>query len=428
VSKLSSVLKEIALVPELKKKLLFTAAIFAIYRLLAHIPVPGVDLVQIKSLFLQNQLLSLLNIFSGGTLANFSIMALNLGPYINASIIIQLMTMVFPKLEALSKEGDSGREQLNYYTRLITVPLAIIQAIGIYALLVSQNLVTATSPIQSIAIICMMVAGTMLLMWLGEQISQYGIGNGTSMIIFAGIAASMPIAMFQTFATSQATQFTSLFIILVIGILLIAAIVFVNEALRKIPVHYARRIRGASGFGTQTTHLPLRLNQAGVIPIIFAVSLVMIPSLAGRFLTGSGNAQLVSIGNFFSQHFDPQSLAYNLTYFILVIGFTYFYTAVVFDPEKIAEEIKKNGGFVPGIRPGKATVAYLNYVLVRITLLGAIFLGLVAILPSIAQGLTGVTSLSIGGTGILIVVSVILETSKQTEALLVTKNYDRFLN
>ncbi len=428
MSKLSSVLKEISLVPELKRKLLFTAAIFAIYRFLAHIPVPGVDLVQIKSLFLQNQLLSLLNIFSGGTLANFSIMALNLGPYINASIIIQLLTMVFPQLEALSKEGDSGREQLNYYTRLITVPLAIIQAVGIYALLSSQHLLTITHPVQAVAIIASMVAGTMLLMWLGEQISQYGIGNGTSMLIFAGIAASMPVSMAQTFTTSQASQLSSLIVLVIIGILLIAAIVFVNEAVRKIPVHYARRIRGASSYGTQTTHLPLRLNQAGVIPIIFAFSLVMIPSLVGRFLTGSGNVSLVAIGNFFAQHFVPQSLAYNLTYFILVLGFTYFYTAVVFDPEKIAEEIKKNGGFVPGIRPGKATVSYLNYVLIRITLLGAIFLGLVAILPAIAQSATGITSLSLGGTSILIVVSVILETSKQTEALLVTKNYDRFLS
>jgi preprotein translocase subunit SecY len=428
VSKLSSVLKEIALVPELKNKLLFTAAIFAIYRLVAHIPVPGVDLVQIKSLFLQNQLLSLLNIFSGGTLANFSIAALNLGPYINASIIIQLLTMVFPQLEALSKEGESGREQLNYYTRLVAVPLAIIQGIGIYALLSSQHLITITSPIHTIAVISVMVACTMFLMWLGEQISQYGIGNGTSMLIFAGIAASMPISMYQTFATSQATQLTSLFVLLVMGILLIAAIVFVNEAVRKIPVQYARRVRGASSFGTQTSHLPLKLNQAGVIPIIFAVSLVMVPSLAGRFLTGTGNAQLVAVGNFFNTHFAHNSIAYNLMYFILVLGFTYFYTAVVFDPEKIADEIKKNGGFVPGIRPGKATVAYLNYVLVRITLLGALFLGVVAVLPAIAQGATGITSLSLGGTGILIVVSVILETSKQTEALLVTKNYDRFLS
>jgi preprotein translocase subunit SecY len=414
-------------VPELKNKLLFTAAIFAIYRLLAHIPVPGVDLFQLKSLFLQNQLLSLLNIFSGGTLANFSIVALGLGPYINASIIIQLLTMVFPQFEALSKEGDSGRERLNYYTRLISIPLAIVQSIGIFALLSSQQIITSASPIHTVGVIITMVAGTMLLMWLGELITMYGIGNGTSMIIFAGIVAVLPVTFFQTAAISQASQVSSNIIFAVISLIVVAAIVFMNEAVRKIPVHYARRLRGSISFGTQSTHLPLRLNQAGVIPIIFAVSLVMIPSLAGRFLTSSGNAQLVQIGNFFSTGFDPQSVGYNLTYFLLVVGFTYFYTAVVFDPQKIADEIKKNGGFVPGIRPGKATVSYLNYVLTRITLLGAIFLGLIAILPALAQSVTGVTSLTLGGTGILIVVSVVLETAKQTEALLVTKNYDRFL-
>lgn len=428
MSKLNKILRQITLVPELKKKLLFTAIIFALYRLLAHIPVPGVDLLQLKSLFLQNQLLSLLNIFSGGTLANFSIVALGLGPYINASIIIQLLTMVFPKLEALSKEGDSGRERLNYYTRMITVPLAIVQSIGIFALLSSQKIIAVVSPLQTLAVIATMVAGTMLLMWFGELITQYGIGNGTSMLIFAGIVAVLPVSVFQTAATSQATQFSSLIVFIILSIAVIAAIVFMNEAVRKIQIQYARRLRGSISYGTQSTHLPLRLNQAGVIPIIFAVSLVMIPSLLGRFLIGSGNAQLVGIGNFFSQSFDPQSFLYNLVYFTLVLGFTYFYTAVVFDPQKIADEIKKNGGFVPGIRPGKATVSYLNYVLTRITLVGAIFLGLIAILPAIAQNITDVASLTLGGTGILIVVSVVLETSKQTESLLVMKNYDRFLN
>lgn len=428
MSKLSKILSQINQVPELKKKLLFTAFIFAIYRLIAHIPVPGVDLGQIKSLFLQNQLLSLLNIFSGGTLANFSIVALNLGPYINASIIFQLLTMVFPKLEALSKEGETGREKINYYTRLATIPLAIIQAIGIFTLLSSQQIISVVSPLQTLAIISSLVAGTILLMWLGELITQYGIGNGISMLIFAGIIAVLPVSLFSTIATSQATQFTSLLMFVVIGVVVVASIVYMSEAVRKIPIHYARRLRGSISYGTQSTHLPLKLNQAGVIPIIFAVSLVMIPSLAGRFLTSSGNLGLVKVGNFFATHFSPQSFVYNLVYFLLVVGFTYFYTAVVFDPEKIAEEIKKNGGFVPGIRPGKSTVTYLNYVLTRITLMGALFLGLVAILPALAQVLTGVTSLTLGGTGILIVVSVILETSKSMEALLVMRNYDRFLS
>lgn len=428
MSKLNKLLNQIRQVPELKNKLLFTAFIFAVYRLLAHIPVPGVDLAQIKSLFLQNQLLSLLNIFSGGTLANFSIVALSLGPYINASIMFQLFTMVFPQLEALSKEGDSGREKINYYTRLVTIPLAIIQAVGIYALLSSQQIIVVSSPLQTVAIVTSMVAGTMLLMWLGELITQYGIGNGVSMLIFAGIVAVLPVSAFSTISTSQSTQLMNIVIFVIMSIAVIAAIVFTNEAIRKIPIHYARRMRGSIGYGTQTTHLPLKLNQAGVIPIIFAVSLVMVPSLLGRLLTASGNFQLVKIGDFFNTSFSPQSFWYNLIYFLLVVGFTYFYTAVVFDPEKIADEIKKNGGFVPGIRPGKATAEYINYVLTRITFMGALFLGVVAILPALAQLATGVTSLTLGGTGILIVVSVVLETSKSMEALLVMRNYDRFLS
>jgi preprotein translocase subunit SecY len=428
VNRLTKFLHQVNQVPELKKKLLFTAAIFALYRLLAHIPVPGVDLFQLKSLFLQNQLLSLLNIFSGGTLANFSLVALGLGPYINASIIMQLMTMVIPQLEALSKEGDSGREKINYYTRLLTIPLGIVQAIGLYALLTSQQIISVATPLHTVVIVTSMVAGTMLLMWLGELITQYGIGNGVSMLIFAGIVAVLPVSLFSTVATSQATQLTNLITFIVIGVIVIAAIVFMSEAVRKIPVHYARRLRGSISYGTQTNHLPLRLNQAGVIPIIFAVSLVMVPSLLGQVLVKSTNVQLVQLGNFFTNQFDPQSIAYNLIYFLLVVGFTYFYTAVVFDPKKIADQIKKNGGFIPGIRPGKATVTYLNYVLVRITLLGALFLGLVAILPALAQVVTQVTSLTLGGTSILIVVSVVLETSKSMEALLVMRNYDRFLS
>jgi preprotein translocase subunit SecY len=427
VINLSKIIQDISQVPELKKKLLFIAAIFALYRFLAHIPVPGVDLLQLKNLFAANQLLSLLNIFSGGTLANFSIVALGLGPFINASIIMQLMTKVVPKLEALSKEGDTGREQINYYTRLATIPLSIVQAIGLFALLSSQEIIRIGSPVEVAAIIATLVAGTMLLMWMGELITQYGIGNGTSMIILAGIVAVLPVSLFQTALTAQTTQFTSLVIFAAMSIAVVVAVVFMTEALRKIPVHYARRMRGSSDYSTQTTHLPLRLNQAGVIPIIFAVSLVMVPSLLGNVLTATGNVQLIQFGNLLAQVFRPQTFIYEAVYFSLIVGFTYFYTSVVFDPNKISTEIKKNGGFVPGIRPGKSTENYLNYVLIRITLVGALFLGLIAILPSLAQLMTGVTTLTVGGAGVLIIVSVILETSKQMEALLVMKNYDRFL-
>lgn len=428
MDKLSASLRQIFSVPELKRKLLFTAGIFAYYRLMAHLPVPGVNTEQLKLFFAQNQLLSLLDVFSGGTLANFSLMALGLAPYINASIILQLLTMAIPKLEELSKEGEAGREQINQYTRLLTIPLAVVQSIGIYALLKSQQLIVNLDPLHTLAIIASMIAGTMILLWLGELITQYGIGNGVSMLIFGGIISRLPVTFFQTAATSQTDQFSSLLMLGLIGFFVISAIVIIDTAVRKVPIHYAKRIRGARTFGGQSTHLPLRLNQAGVIPIIFAVSLVLLPSLVGRFLTGTNRPELVSFGTNLGLWFSPQSLTYNLTYFLLVVGFTYFYTAVVFDPEKIADEIKKNGGFIPGIRPGKATRDYLNHILTRITLIGAVFLGLIAVLPSLVQSFTGLSSLTIGGTGILIVVSVILETTKQVDALLVMHNYDRFLD
>jgi preprotein translocase subunit SecY len=422
------VIQRILDIPELRKKLLFTAAIFAFYRFLVHVPVAGVDTSQLRALFAQNQLLSLLDVFSGGTLANFSIMALGLGPYINASIILQLLTMAVPKLEALSKEGESGREQINQYTRLLTVPLAIVQSFGVLALLRGQNILAATDALTTVAIIASMIGGTMLLLWLGEMITRYGIGNGISMLIFGGIVASLPASLFQTAYTSQADQFASIFMLIIMGLFVIAAIVIVDTAIRKVPIHYAKRVSGSRLYGGQSTHLPLRLNQAGVIPIIFAVSLVLMPSLAGQFLSGLQDPRLQNVGLALTTNFNPESVVYNVIFFLLVVGFTYFYTAVVFNPEKISDEIKKNGGFIPGIRPGKATKEYLNYILTRITLVGALFLGTVAVLPSIVQGFTGLTALTIGGTGMLIVVSVVLETTKQVEAMLVMHNYDRFLD
>jgi preprotein translocase subunit SecY len=332
-------------------------------------------------------------------------------------------------LEALQKEGETGQAVINQYTRFLTIPLGIIQGIGVLALLQSQQLVAASSLLNTISILATLLAGTMLVMWLGELITQYGIGNGISMLIFAGIVARLPLMFFQTTGTATAQQFSSFLIIAVMAFAVIAAIVVMTVAVRKVPIHYARRVRGSRTLGGQSTHLPLRLNQAGVIPIIFAVSLVLMPSLVGRVLTGfTGYPELVSFGSSLEAMFNPQSLTYNLVYFFLVVAFTYFYTAVVFDPAKISEEIKKNGGFIPGIRPGKNTATYLSRIISRITLAGALFLGVIAILPSITQSLTGMQALTIGGTGILIVVSVILETSKQVESLLVMRNYDSFLD
>lgn len=412
--------------PDIRKKLIFTLGIFIVFRFFAHIPVSGVNLAQLKALFEQNQFLGLLDIFSGGTLANFSVMGLGLNPYINASIILQLCTMVFPKLEALSKEGESGRQKINQYTRFLTVPLAAVQAVGMFALLKSQGILAQTSPIEVLTFIATMTAGTMLLVWLGEMITERGVGNGISVLIFAGIVSRLPVTFTQTSTTTNASNLFNLAIALGMGLLVIGSIVVVNEATRQISVYYAKRVKGNKMYGGQATHLPLRLNQAGVIPIIFAVSLVLLPSLIANYLTASSNSTLHNIATTLTVWFNPNGIFYNAFYFILVVGFTYFYTAVVFNPKKISEEIQKYGGFIPGIRPGTATASYLNYILTRITLVGAIFLGLIAILPTIARFITNIQTLALGGTGILIVVSVVLETIKSVEAQLVMRNYEGF--
>ena len=401
-----------------------------IFRFLAHIPVGGINLLALKQLFASSQLLGLLDIFSGGTLANFSVMALGLGPYINASIVLQLLTILFPKLEEMSKEGGYGREKINQYTRLLTVPLAAVQAAGMVILLKNQQILVFNSPLALVNIILTMICGTIIAMWLGELLTEYGIGNGISVLIFAGIVGRLPVTLLQTSAISRTLNLFNLLTFGVISLAVIAAIVLVNEAVRRIPVKYARRLQaGAAPGAGQTTYLPLRVNQAGVIPIIFAVSLVVMPSVAGGYVQQLPNLPgAVSVAaKTLVAWFNPDKLPYHLIYFLLVIGFTYFYTAVTFNPDKISDEIKKYGGFIPGIRPGRPTADYLSHVLNRITLAGAIFLCLVAILPSIARYLTGVTTMTIGGTGILIVVSVILEVAKSLESQLIMRNYDGFL-
>ncbi len=422
-----SALTNIFKIKELKRKFLITLGIVVIFRFLAVIPVPGIDRDAIRQLFSGSQLLSLLDIFSGGTLANFSIMALGLGPYINASIALQLLTMVFPKLEELSKEGEFGREKINQYTRLLTVPLAAIQAVSMVTLLNNQHIINIFDPLAVVNVVVTMIAGTILAMWFGELLTEYGIGNGISLLIFIGIVGRLPVSLLQTEAIKQTLNVFNLIVYAVLALLVIAGIVMVNEAQREIDVRYARRIRAGATSGGQSTHLPLRVNQAGVIPIIFAVSLVVMPSFVGRYLAQAPWSWAYPVSLFLTRTFNPNYWSYDVIYFILVIGFTYFYTAVTFNPEKIADEIKKYGGFIPGIRPGRATADYLSYVLNRITLAGALFLGVIAILPSLASRATGVSTLTIGGTGILIVVSVILELSKGLEAQLIMRNYEGFL-
>jgi preprotein translocase subunit SecY len=412
--------------PDIRRKLIITAVILFVFRVFAHIPAAGIDRASLSALFSGSPLLSLLDVFSGGTLANFSIMALGLNPYINASIIMQLLGYVIPALEELQKEGEYGQEKINQYTRILTVPLAAVQAFGMYSLLRSQGIISIFSPIDLLALILTMTAGTVFAVWLGELITEYGFSNGVSILIFTGIVSRLPIVLFQSAASIQAQDLVKMGVFAVIAAAIVGLIVFMNEAVRRVPISYARR-GGKMGVSGASSYLPLRLNQAGVIPIIFAVSLVLIPSMLTQFLSAANNPQFAGFLSALTTYFSPSSPVYNLVYFVLVVGFTYFYTAVVFNPQKISENLQKNGGFIPGIRPGVSTANYLSFVLNRITLVGAVFLGLIAILPSVFQNFIGVANLAIGGTGTLIVVSVVLEITRELEAQLVMRRYEGFL-
>lgn len=411
---------------ELKRKLLFTGFIFLVFRLFAHIPVPGVDLFQLRQLFAGNQFLSLLNVFAGGTLANFSVVAVGINPYITASIIIQLAGMVFPSIKELQKEGESGRAKINQYTRFLTVPFAVAQSISIVALLNAQGLLATANPLVLASMVLSIVAGAMIVLWLGELVSEYGLGNGISMVLFAGIVSQFPSTLGQVVVSATAGQVVTIALFIALLLALVALIVFVNEAVRRVPIQYAKRLRGGKTYGGQMTHLPVKVNVAGVMPIIFAVTLMMAPSFVGRMLITSNNPSLMTLGQQLTIWFQETSPVYLITYFLLVFGFTFFSALIFFNAEDISEELKKSGAFVPGIRPGGATKKFLEYVVTRVTLVGAFFLGLLAILPSLAQIATGIPSLAIGGTSILIVVSVILETNKQVESMLVGQDYDRY--
>ena len=406
--------------------MIITALILVVFRFTAHIPAAGMDRTSLKMLFYNSPFLSLLDVFSGGTLANFSILALGLNPYINASIIFQLLAYIVPSIEALQKEGEYGQEKLNQYTKLLTVPLAAIQGLAMYSLLKSQHVISLLSPLAVLSLVLTMTAGTVFAVWLGDLISEHGLKDGISFLIFVGIVSRLPISLGQSVTTFQSQDLLKVGLFLGMALLVIAGIVFMNEAVRKIPIHYSRR-SGNSSLSPVTSYLPLRLNQAGVIPIIFAVSLVLVPSLISQFLANSANPILAHLATGVGRVFSPQSLVYNLVYFLLIFGFTYFYTAVVFNPDKISENLQKGGGFIPGIRPGSSTAKYLSFVLGRITLIGGIFLGLVAILPSFFQKTIGVANLAIGGTGVLIVVSVVLEVIRQLEGELAMRKYETFI-
>jgi preprotein translocase subunit SecY len=418
--------KNIFAVKELRNKIFFIFFVLVVFRFAANIPLPGVSVERLQELFESSQLLGMLNMFSGGGLSNISIVLLGVGPYITASIIMQLLTMIVPKIEQMYKEeGDAGRQKFNMITRVLTVPLAILQTVGMITLLKSQGVIQDLTTFNFSVMVITAVAGTIFLMWLGELITEKGLGNGVSIIIFAGIVASVPTSFMQFMEVFDSSEIFTYILFVAVAIITILGVVFVTEGQRIIPISYARRMRGGQQYGGAHTFLPLRVNQAGVIPIIFAVSLVLFPRMIGQFFMQMNNETLVSIGTTMTNLFSNQWV-YGITYFTLVVMFTYFYTAVVFDPEKIAENLQRQGGYIEGHRPGRETAEYLGKIVNRITLTGALFLGLIAVLPIVVQGLTsGAAMFSIGGASILIIVSVVIEMVKQIDAQLVMRDYDR---
>lgn len=417
-------------IPDLRKKFLIVAGLLIVFRVAAIIPVPGVDPASLQSLFAGNQLFGLLDIFSGGGLSNLSIVMLGVGPYITASIVMQLLTMVIPRLEEMQKEeGEAGRRKINQWTRLLTIPLAAVQAFAFINLLQRGGLQAGAAiglqftPWELMVTIITITAGTVFLMWLGELVSEQGIGNGISLIIFVGIISSLPQVLLQARATFTPDLLVTYIGFAIVSLIVIAGVVIVTEGQRSIPVSYAKRVRGNRLFGGASTHLPLRVNQAGVIPIIFALSIMLFPGVIANFLVGVNNETISRLAQRVVDAFQDQ-LFYGVLYFVLVVAFTYFYTSVTFDPGQIAENVQKQGGFIPGIRPGKHTMKYLKYVVNRITFTGALFLGFIAVLPLLLQAATGVTTLTIGGTALLIVVSVVLETMKQVESQLTMRQYE----
>lgn len=415
-------------VKDLRRKIIFVLALLIVFRIAAHIPVPGVDQENLRRFLSTNQIFGLLDIFSGGGLSNLSIVMLGVSPYITASIIMQLLAMIIPRLEELSKEGEQGRQKINQWTRYLTIPLAIVQSYGFLSLFMkssNQPIITNISPFDFMSMIVSVTAGTMFLMWLGELITEKGIGNGVSLIIFAGIVSRIPQVILQLFVLWDWTKIPTYIGFLALAFIVITGVVIVTEGRRNIPIVFAKRVRGMKMYGGTSTYLPLRVNQAGVIPIIFAISIVLFPGMIANFFVNSPNQILAAIARQIAGLFQD-NLFYGVFYFILVVIFTYFYTAVIFHPKTIAENVQKQGGFIPGIRPGRRTAKFLGQIMNRITLAGALFLGAIAILPFIMQSVTGIAALSIGGTGLLIVVSVVLETMKQIESQLVMRDYEGF--
>ena len=414
--------------PDIRRRILYVLGILIVFRFLAHVPVPGVDTAQLKQFFESNALFGVLDLLSGGGLSAFSVVALGVNPYINASIIMQLMTGVIPSLQALSREGEYGRNKINQYTRYLAVPMAILQSYGFLALLNSQNVLSSGfdlgNPVTWVQI-ATLTAGSVSLMWLGELITEKGIGNGISFIIFAGIVSRAPTAIGGFLNTPNVALIVGFAILAIVSV---AVIIYIQEGQRRIPIQYASRVRGRRMYQGGQTFLPLRVNQAGVIPIIFAISILLFPQQIATYFTNSEVGFVASTAQAIVGFFNPQTIPYVSLYFLLTVGFTYFYTAFTFKPDETAEQLRKNGGFIPGIRPGRPTADYLARVVTRITVAGALFLGIIATAPSVVGLIIpSLSSIALGGTGLLIVVSVVVETMKQIEAQLLMRNYEGFI-
>lgn len=416
-------LKIIAKDASIRNRVLFVLGALAFFRLLAAIPIPGIDQVALQQFFSGNQFLGLLNIFSGGGLSGLSIVMLGVGPYITASIIMQLLTIMSPKLKAMyHEEGDAGRKRFSQYSRTISVPLAVIQGLGFLVLLASQNIIPDLSTFQFVVNLIVITAGSVLLMWIGELMSEFGIGNGMSLLIFAGIVAGFPTAIQQILFTYSVDQIPTYIAFVVTAVLIIIGVVFITESERPVPVTYAKQVHGNKTTGGTSTYIPLRLNQAGVIPIIFALSVLLLPQMLVNFLGVIDNATLQTVLRSISA-FTANQWAYGITYFLLVFFFTYFYTAVTFEPDAMAKNLQKSGAFILGVRPGDSTSKHIGNIVSRITFWGALFLGIIAVIPVIVQSISGITSITIGGTSLLIAVSVIIDLIKKIDAQLSLREY-----
>jgi len=413
---------------ELRHKIFFVSSMLVVFRLLANIPIAGIDLENLRRFFSESQFFGLLNLFVGGALHNLSVVMLGLGPYITAVIILQLLTMIFPQLEKMYKEeGEAGRAKFNQYGRILSVPLAALQAFSMLTIFRKEGLLATFGPLEVLTTIITITAGSVLLMWLGELISEKGIGNGVSLLIFAGIIAGTPSEIRQIILTWDTSRLPAYLFFFAVSLLMVASVVLITEARRNIPVSYAKRIRGHRIYGGFSTYLPININPAGVIPIIFALAILLFPGMLANLFAGSGNS-ILAVSTKAIADFFQNGWVHGICFFVLVFLFTYFYTMVTFDPKAVAENLQKMGGFVPGIRPGRSTAEFLHKILYRILFIGAAFLGLIAVMPSIVQGISGITAFRflIGGTALLIVVSVVLETWRQLKAQIEMREYEEF--